>query len=76
MTTGLEYTEVYTDKNSGVFGLRRANGMAPVEPGYTGATNIFDFLCTQKKQGEHGKVRLQDGQIPTCWPLSAGGRAA
>jgi CubicO group peptidase (beta-lactamase class C family) len=56
MTTGLEYTEVYTDKNSGVFGLRRANGMAPIAPGYEGATNIFDFLCTQKKQGEHGKA--------------------
>ncbi|MFH1340771.1 MAG: serine hydrolase [Pseudomonadota bacterium] len=56
MTTGLEYTEVYTDKNSGVFGLRRANGMAPIEPGYEGATHIFDFLCTQRKQGEHGKV--------------------
>jgi CubicO group peptidase (beta-lactamase class C family) len=56
MTTGLEYTEVYTDKNSGVFGLRRANGMAPIEPGYQGATNIFDFLCGQKKQGEHGKA--------------------
>jgi CubicO group peptidase (beta-lactamase class C family) len=56
MTTGLEYTEVYTDRNSGVFGLRRANGMAPIEPGYQGATNIFDFLCGQKKQGEHGKA--------------------
>ncbi|NOJ40800.1 serine hydrolase domain-containing protein [Bradyrhizobium australiense] len=56
MTTGLEYTEVYADKNSGVFGLRRANGMAPIEPGYEGATNIFDFLCAQKKQGEHGKA--------------------
>ena len=56
MTTGLEYTEVYTDKNSDVLGLRRANGMAPIEPGYQGATNIFDFLCAQKKQGEHGKA--------------------
>ncbi|MBR1195910.1 serine hydrolase [Bradyrhizobium sp. AUGA SZCCT0158] len=56
MTTGLEYTEVYTDRNSGVFALRRANGMAPIEPGYEGATNIFDFLCTQRKQGEHGKA--------------------
>jgi len=56
MTTGLEYTEVYTDRNSDVWGLRRANGMAPIEPGYEGATNIFDFLCAQKKQGEHGKA--------------------
>ena len=56
MTTGLEYTEVYTDKNSDVWGLRRANGMAPIPPDYEGATNIFDFLRAQRKQGEHGKA--------------------
>ncbi|MCA6096904.1 serine hydrolase domain-containing protein [Bradyrhizobium australafricanum] len=56
MTTGLKYTEVYTDKNSDVWGLRRANGMAPIEPGHEGATNIFDFLCAQQKQGEHGRA--------------------
>ncbi|WP_441235517.1 serine hydrolase domain-containing protein [Bradyrhizobium sp. 930_D9_N1_4] len=56
MTTGLEYTEVYTDKNSDVWSLRRANGMAPIPPDYQGATNIFDFLVAQKKQGEHGKA--------------------
>ncbi|MGY4352685.1 hypothetical protein ACVWXM_009178 [Bradyrhizobium sp. GM7.3] len=56
MTTGLEYTEIYTDKNSHVWGLRRANGMAPIPPDYDGATTIFDFLVGQKKQGEHGKV--------------------
>jgi CubicO group peptidase (beta-lactamase class C family) len=56
MTTGLEYTEVYTDKNSHVWGLRRANGMAPIPQGYDGSTNIFDFLLAQTKQGEHGKA--------------------
>jgi CubicO group peptidase (beta-lactamase class C family) len=56
MTTGLAYTEVYTDRNSDVWGLRRANGMAPIEPGYDGPTTIFDFLCAQRKQGEHGKA--------------------
>ena len=56
MTTGLAYTEVYTDRNSDVWGLRRANGMAPIEPGYAGPTTIFDFLCAQRKQGEHGKA--------------------
>jgi CubicO group peptidase (beta-lactamase class C family) len=56
MTTGLEYTEVYTDKNSAVWGLRRANGMAPIEPGFDGPTDIFSFLCAQKKQGEHGRA--------------------
>ncbi|MBR0936851.1 serine hydrolase [Bradyrhizobium jicamae] len=56
MTTGLEYTEVYTDRNSHVWALRRANGMAPLEPGYDGPTTNFDFLCVQKKQGEHGRA--------------------
>jgi CubicO group peptidase (beta-lactamase class C family) len=56
MTTGLAYTEVYTDRNSDVWGLRRANGMAPIEPGYAGATTIFDFLCAQTKHGKHGKA--------------------
>ncbi len=56
MTAGLEYTEVYTDENSHVWGLRRANGMAPIPPGYDGPTTILDFLVAQKKQGEHGKA--------------------
>lgn len=56
MTTGLAYTEVYTDRNSAVWGLRRANGMAPIESGYDGPTTIFDFLVAQKKQGEHGQA--------------------
>ena len=57
MTTGLEYTEVYTDRNSGVFGpcgaptAWRRSSRAMRAP-----TNIFDFLCTQRKQGEHGKA--------------------
>src|SRR6185295_2217889 len=33
MTTGLKYTEIYTDANSDVWAMRRANGMAPPEPG-------------------------------------------
>jgi len=56
MTTGLTYTEVYTDTNSDVWGLRRANGMAPIPPGYEGPTDIFSFLCAQTKQGAHGQA--------------------
>lgn len=55
MTTGLEYTEVYADRNSDVWRLRRANGMAPVEAGYDGPTTICDFLCAQREKGEHGQ---------------------
>ncbi|MCZ0733854.1 serine hydrolase domain-containing protein [Phreatobacter sp. AB_2022a] len=54
MTTGLRYTEVYTDETSGVWGLRKANGMAAREPGYSGAATLYDFLVAQEKQGEHG----------------------
>lgn len=56
MTTGLKYTEVYTDTNSDVWGLRRANGMAPIPPGYDRPSDIFSFLVSQQKQGEHGKA--------------------
>ena len=55
MTTGLKYTEVYTDRNSDVWAMRRANGMAPPEPG-TKPTSLLEYLTTQEKQGEHGRV--------------------
>jgi CubicO group peptidase (beta-lactamase class C family) len=55
MTTGLKYTEVYTDRNSDVWAMRRANGMAPPEPG-AAPTSLLDYLTTQPKQGEHGHV--------------------
>jgi CubicO group peptidase (beta-lactamase class C family) len=55
MTTGLKYTEVYTDPSSDVWAMRRANGMAPPEPGAP-PISLLDYLTTQRKQGEHGHV--------------------
>jgi CubicO group peptidase (beta-lactamase class C family) len=55
MTTGVKYTEIYTDKNSDVWKLRRANGMAPPEPGAP-PTSLLDYLTTIEKQGAHGEV--------------------
>jgi CubicO group peptidase (beta-lactamase class C family) len=55
MTTGLKYTEVYTDANSDVWAMRRANGMAPLEPGAP-PISLLEYLATQQKQGEHGRV--------------------
>ena len=55
MTTGLKYTEVYTDANSDVWAMRRANGMAPPEPGAP-PISLLEYLTTQQKQGEHGRV--------------------
>ncbi|WP_296575703.1 serine hydrolase [Phreatobacter sp.] len=55
MTTGLAYSEIYTDPSSDIFALRRANGMAPPLPG-TPQLSLLDYLTTIGKQGEHGRV--------------------
>ena len=56
MTTGLEYTEVYTDNNSGVSpcggrtAWRRSSRAIRAQP-------IFSISCARsRKQGEHGKA--------------------
>lgn len=55
MTTGLAYTEVYTDTNSDVWALRRANGMAPPLPGVP-QPSLLDYLTTIGKAGEHDRA--------------------
>lgn len=55
MTTGLDYTEVYTDPNSDAFAFVRAGGMMPTPPGYDGPGTFFDYLKTVKKAGQHGQ---------------------
>lgn len=55
MTTGIAYNEVYTDANSDVWAMRRATGTAPPEPGAPPTSNT-QYLCTIKKQGEHGRA--------------------
>lgn len=55
MTTGLKYTEIYTDPNSDIWAMRRANGTAPPLPGVP-ALSLPEYLTTIGKQGEHGKV--------------------
>jgi CubicO group peptidase (beta-lactamase class C family) len=54
MTTGLAYTEVYTDPNSDAFAFVRAAGMIPRPAGYDGPETTWDYLKTLKKAGEHG----------------------
>jgi CubicO group peptidase (beta-lactamase class C family) len=55
MTTGIKYTEVYTDPNSDVWAMRRANGMAPPEPGVP-QLSLLEYLTTMPKLGAHGEV--------------------
>jgi CubicO group peptidase (beta-lactamase class C family) len=55
MTTGIDYTEVYTDPSSGVWAMRRANGTAPPLPDEP-PTSLLDYLTTLKKLGDHGRA--------------------
>lgn len=55
MTTGLAYSEIYTDPNSDVWALRRANGMAPPLTGVP-QPSLLEYLTTIGKQGDHDRV--------------------
>jgi CubicO group peptidase (beta-lactamase class C family) len=54
MTGAVRYREVYTDPSTEVFPYLYASLMLPPPPSYTGPRNIYDFLRTLKKEGEHG----------------------
>jgi CubicO group peptidase (beta-lactamase class C family) len=54
MTTGLQYSEVYTDPNAEIWSHARAGGLIPRPPGYQGPDSFYEFLQTVKKQGSHG----------------------
>lgn len=56
MTTGLEYSEVYTDPKSPAWDFVRAVGLLPRPAGYSGPTTSYDYLKTLKKAGEHGQA--------------------
>lgn len=55
MTGTVRFREVYTDPTTEIFGYSWSAGMLPRPSGYQGATNIYDFLKTLKKEGEHGE---------------------
>lgn len=54
MTGAVRFREVYTDPTSEIFGYSWASGLLPKPPGYQGKTNVYDFLKTLQKEGEHG----------------------
>jgi CubicO group peptidase (beta-lactamase class C family) len=55
MTTGLQYSEDYTDQNSSVWQFTRAGGFRPRPPGYQGPESLCDFIRTIAKEGPHGE---------------------
>lgn len=56
MLTGIRYSEDYLDPNADVFVLAYASGVMPSAPGYTGPDNLYAYLVTNDKEGEHGQV--------------------
>ncbi len=55
MTTALDFSEDYTDANSGIGAMSNALGLTPRAPGYRGPTDVYAFLPTVRKRGEHGE---------------------
>lgn len=56
MTTGLAYSEDYTDPNADIVKFGVAVGALPPPPGYAGPFAAYDYLPSIAKSGEHGRV--------------------
>ena len=54
MTGAVKYRENYTDQTSDVFPYLYSSNLLPAPNDYKGPRNIYDFLKTLKKEGEHG----------------------
>lgn len=55
MTTGLDYSEDYTDPMADIAKFSVAVGAAPAPPGYDGPRAAYDYLPTVAKKGAHGE---------------------
>jgi CubicO group peptidase (beta-lactamase class C family) len=55
MTTGLDYTEDYTDPESPVWDLSRAGGFLARPPDYRGPESFFGYLEALSKSYPHGE---------------------
>jgi CubicO group peptidase (beta-lactamase class C family) len=55
MTTGMRYTEDYTDENSSVWQFSRAGGFRPRPPGYDGPDSFYSFIRTLPRESPHGE---------------------
>ena len=55
MTTGLRFTEDYTDEHSTIWEFSRAGGFRPRPPGYHGPESLYGFIRTVEKESPHGE---------------------
>ena len=56
MTTGLRFTEDYTDEMSSVWDFTRAAGLRPRPIGYQGPESFYEFMRTVGKERSHGEL--------------------
>lgn len=56
MTTGLKYSEDYSDPNADVWVYNKAANPLPKPPGFKGPRSYFEYLQTVEPLGEHGEV--------------------
>lgn len=56
MTTGLKYSEDYSDPNAEVWQHAQAGSPLPKPKDYSGPRSYMEFLLTVKPLGEHGKA--------------------
>lgn len=56
MTTGLKYSEDYSDPKAEIWAFSSAGNPFPKPDSYQGPTNYYDYLKTVRKEGKHGEV--------------------
>jgi len=55
MTTGLAFSEDYTDPNAEIWTFSAAGNPLPKPADYQGPVGYFEYLQTVRKEGEHGE---------------------
>lgn len=56
MTTGIKYSEDYSDPNAEIWAFSAAGNPFPKPSGYSGPNNYYDYAKTVQKEGVHGEV--------------------
>jgi CubicO group peptidase (beta-lactamase class C family) len=56
MTTGLKYSEDYSDPSAEIWSFSAAGNPFPKPDSYSGPANYYDYLVTVQKEGEHGDL--------------------
>ena len=56
MQIGVAYSEVYSDPKAQIWDYARAGGFRARAKDYSGPDNLYEFLFTLKKEGEHGQA--------------------